>query len=96
MGKARHRRHSTELKLRLAQAYLNGEGSLKSIAKQHDISPALLMIWVDKFRRAELTEDIDQDEKIREYAPIPDLGICPREWDNNKRPCNFSQLHGLL
>lgn len=67
MEKIRHRRHSTELKLRLAQAYLNGEGSLKSIAKQHDISHALLMIWVDKFRRGELTEGIDQDEKIREY-----------------------------
>lgn len=33
----RHRRHSTQLKLQLARAYLNGEGSFKAIAKQHDI-----------------------------------------------------------
>ena len=67
MEKRRHRRHSTELKLRLVQSYLNGEGSFKSIAKSHDISHALLMQWVDKFRRGELTEEEDQDEKIREY-----------------------------
>lgn len=54
----RHRRHSTKLKLQLARAYLNGEGSFKSIAKQHDISHALLMIWVEKYRRGELTEEI--------------------------------------
>lgn len=37
------RRHSTQLKLQLAHAYLNGEGSLKAITKQHDISHALLI-----------------------------------------------------
>jgi len=34
----RHRRHPTELKLRLVESYLNGEGSLKSIAGAHDIT----------------------------------------------------------
>jgi hypothetical protein len=34
----RHRRHPTELKIRLAESYLNGEGSLKGIAKAHDLS----------------------------------------------------------
>jgi len=34
----RHRRHPTELKLRLVESYLNGEGSLKSIASAHDIT----------------------------------------------------------
>jgi transposase-like protein len=37
MSARRHRRHSTELKLRLVQAYLNGEGSFKSIAQQNDM-----------------------------------------------------------
>jgi len=62
----RHRRHPTELKLRLVEAYLNGEGSLKSIAKAHDITHTLLMIWVDKFRRGDLTEEIDYVERARE------------------------------
>jgi len=44
----RHRRHPTQLKVRLAESYLNGEGSLKSIARSNDISHNLLMIWVDK------------------------------------------------
>lgn len=66
MSARRHRRHSTELKLRLVQAYLNGEGSFKSIAKQNDISHALLMVWVDKFRRGELTEEIEHAEKTRD------------------------------
>ena len=67
MPARRHRRHSTELKLRLVQSYLDGEGSFKSIAKRNDISHALLMIWVEKFRRGQLTEEIDYAEKTREH-----------------------------
>lgn len=62
----RHRRHPTELKLRLVESYLNGEGSLKSIAKAHDITHTLLMLWVDKYRRGELTDEIDYVERARE------------------------------
>jgi len=50
----------------LAEAYLNGEGSLKSIAKAHDIRHTLLMIWVDKYRRGELSDEIDYVERARE------------------------------
>lgn len=67
MTAPRHRRHPTEFKIRLAEAYLNGEGSLKSIAKAHDISHALLMIWVDKYRRGEITPEVDFVEKQRTY-----------------------------
>ena len=62
-----HRRHPTELKIRLAESYLNGEGSLKSIARANDISHALLTIWVDKYRRGELGEEVDFVEKQRTY-----------------------------
>ena len=62
----RHRRHPTELKLRLVESYLNGEGSLKSIANAHDITHTLLMIWIDKYRRGELTDEIDYVERARE------------------------------
>jgi transposase len=63
----RHRRHPTELKIRLAESYLNGEGSLKGIAKAHDISHNLLMIWVDKYRRGDLSDEVDFVEKQRTY-----------------------------
>jgi len=65
--KRRHRRHSTRLKLELSRAYLNGEGSFKAIAKQNDISHALLMTWVEKYRKGELTEELEEVEQIREY-----------------------------
>jgi transposase-like protein len=50
----RHRRHPTKLQLRLVESYLNGEGSLKSIAKARDITHTLLMLWVDEYRCGEL------------------------------------------
>jgi transposase-like protein len=54
----RHRRHPTELKVRLVESYLNGEGSPKAIAKAHDITHTLLMIWVDKYRRSSIPESL--------------------------------------
>ena len=63
----RHRPHPTELKIRLAESYLNGEGSLKGIAEAHDVSHNLLMIWVDKYRRGELSDKVDLVEKQRTY-----------------------------
>ena len=41
----RQTRHSTQLKLQLARAHLYGESSYKAIAKENDISHALLMTW---------------------------------------------------
>jgi transposase-like protein len=40
----------------IVEAYLNGERSMKSIAQAHDITHALLMIWVDKYRCGELVD----------------------------------------
>lgn len=62
-----HRRHSTEFKLRIVQTYSNGVGSIKGIARQHDISHKLLRIWLEDFRRGELTEEGDRKERIPEY-----------------------------
>ncbi len=53
-------------------------GSFKSIAKQNNISHALLMIWVDKFRRGRLTDEIDYAEKTGEHeATIAALTVTP-------------------
>ena len=67
MPTRRHRRHSTAFKLELVRAYLNGEGSYKSIANKHDISHALLMTWVEKYQAGDLSEEIHDAEKVREY-----------------------------
>jgi transposase-like protein len=68
MRQSRHRRHRTAFKLELVRAYLNGEGGYKTIARKYDISHALLMIWVEKCRVGELSEEVEDAEKIREYA----------------------------
>ena len=39
----RHRRYSTEFKIQLVQAYLDGEGSARSIATRHEVPHSLLM-----------------------------------------------------
>lgn len=35
MARRRHRRYSTEFKLQLIQAYLDGEGSVRAISGRH-------------------------------------------------------------
>ncbi|MBE0569099.1 MAG: transposase [Deltaproteobacteria bacterium] len=67
MGTHRHRRHSTELKLRLVQVYLSGEASLNGLARELDISRNLIRVWADKFHKGELSEKVDRAEKVREF-----------------------------
>ena len=45
----RHRRYSTEFKIQLVQAYLDGEGSARSIATRHEVPHSLLMVWIKKY-----------------------------------------------
>ena len=40
----RHRRYSTEFKIQLVQAYLDGEGSARSIATRHEVPHSRLMV----------------------------------------------------
>ncbi len=67
MAVRRHRRYSTEFKLRLVEAYLAGEGSAKGLATQHGICHLLLLIWTEKYRKGELTLDVQSEEQIQEY-----------------------------
>lgn len=62
-----YKRHSTALKLQLVHAYMNGEGSCKQLAARHNINYALLILWVQKFQRGEITEEQDQPETVAEY-----------------------------
>lgn len=62
-----HRRYSTEFKLQLVQSYLDGEGSVKGIASRHGIGHSLLLLWIDKYRRGELGEEVNLQEKVRDY-----------------------------
>lgn len=67
MRPTRYRRHSTTFKLELVRSYLNGEGGYKTIARIHDISHALLMLWVEKYQRGDLTEEVEDADNAREY-----------------------------
>jgi transposase len=66
MGVRRVRRYSTEFKLRLVEAYLAGEGSAKGLATEHGISHTLILIWTEKYRKGELTLDVQREEQIQE------------------------------
>ena len=52
----RHRRYSTEFKIQLVQAYLDGEGSVRKIATRHGVPHSLLAIWIRKYEAGELAE----------------------------------------
>ena len=54
----RHRRYSTEFKIQLVQAYLDGEGSARSIATRHEVPHSLLMVWIKKYEAGDLTREI--------------------------------------
>ena len=62
----RHTRYSTDLKIQLVQAYLDGEGSARAIATRHGVPHSLLMIWAKKYAEGELTEEIQLEEQVIE------------------------------
>ncbi len=67
MSVRRHRRYSTEFKLRLVEAYLAGEDSAHALAKQYGFPHTLLRIWAEKYRKGELTLDVQREEQLQEY-----------------------------
>ena len=67
MERRPYRNYSTEFKLTVVQAYLNGEGGLKALARQFGIHHPLLIKWIRKFELGELTDEHAQEEKVRDY-----------------------------
>ncbi len=67
MSMRRQRRYSVDFKLQLVRAYLAGEGSLKGIAGRHDINHSLLIYWLRKHERGELTDDDHLADQVHEY-----------------------------
>jgi transposase-like protein len=63
----RHRRYSTDFKIQLVQAYLEGVGSIRAIANQHGVPHSLLPIWIRKFEAGELSEEVHLQEQVTEY-----------------------------
>jgi len=61
------RRYSVEFKLRLVHEYLAGEGSLKGIAGRHDLNHSVLVYWLKKYQRGELTDDDHLADQVHEY-----------------------------
>lgn len=86
----RHRRYSTEFKLQLVEAYLAGDGSAKGLAQEHGICHSLILIWAEKYRKGELTLDVQREEQMQEAAlKVADLerkvGQLTMELDRLKR-----------
>lgn len=67
MSTRQHRRYSTEFKLQVVKAYLDGEGSLKALARRYEVGHTLILFWLDKHRRGALTEEDNLEEKVRDY-----------------------------
>ena len=67
MPERTYRSYSTEFKLSVVQAYLNGGGGLKAIARQHSISHTLLIKWIRKFEAGELNEELARADNVRDY-----------------------------
>lgn len=42
-------------------------GQLQGLAARHSVNHSLLVLWVQKFQRGEITEEQDQAETIAEY-----------------------------
>ena len=64
----RHRRYSTEFEIQLVQAYLDREGSARSIATRHEVPHSLLMVWIKKYEAGDLTREIHLQEEVVEYG----------------------------
>ena len=67
MPERTYRSYSTEFKLSVVQAYLNGGGGLKAIARQHGICHTLLIKWIRKFQAGELNEQLVRADNVRDY-----------------------------
>ena len=62
-----YRRFSTEFRLGLVEAYLAGEGSLKSLTTKAGVDHSLVHYWVKKYHAGELSLDL-----LREEASVED------------------------
>ena len=67
MSTRRHRRYSTEFKIQLVQEFLDGEGSIRAIAVRHGVGHSLLKLWLEKYQRGELSEEVQLQEQVHEY-----------------------------
>ena len=58
----RHRRYSTEFKIQLVQAYLDGEGSVRKIATRHGVPHSLLRSGLGSTKQ--LAEEVYLQEQV--------------------------------
>ena len=63
----RQRSYSVEFKLQLVREYLAGEGSLKGIADRYHLNHSVIVYWLKKYHRGELTEDDHRQDQVHEY-----------------------------
>jgi transposase len=63
----RRRTYSTEFKLQLVRQYLAGEASLKGLASRQDLNLSVLVYWLKKYERGELSEEDPLEDQVHEY-----------------------------
>lgn len=63
-----YRRFSTEFKLGVVEAYLAGEGSIKSLATKAGVDHSLVHYWLKKYHIGELSLDLHREEEMLETA----------------------------
>ena len=61
-----HRTHSIAFKRQVVQGYLAGE-TLHGLARRHDLSRALIRVWVDKYETIAFDEEAEAADTIQEY-----------------------------
>jgi transposase len=64
---ARHRAHSIAFKRQIAQEFLSGEVSLHGLAKRTDICRNLIRVWVERYERGELDDEVEAANLLEQY-----------------------------
>ena len=63
----KYRSYSIAYKLQVVKAYLEGDAGMDAIAKRHQLSPYTVQEWIAKYRRGELTQEMERKERLKEY-----------------------------
>lgn len=64
---ARHRTYPIAFKRQVAQEFLSGEMSLHGLAKRHDVCRNLIRVWVEKYERGELDDEVEAANLLEQY-----------------------------
>ena len=64
---ARHRTHPVAFKRQIVQEHLSGEVGLNTLAKRHELCRHLIRVWIAKYERGELDEEVEAAGLLQHY-----------------------------